>query len=540
MPAPSRAAGEEFPDDEFSTIRDVPVFGEHHTKSQDGRDLDFGPAELKAVCDRCNRRIIETGDYAAIVIGHTPSPEEAAKGAPQPELVGLAGPFRMGVIGTGEKQRAAILTDFHIYREDLQRIRKYPRRSPELWLEDDYSEMFLDPIALLGAEAPRLDMGLLYSAMRNGRKVEKYAAAAAMPSASNVSLKHYEAGDEPASAPPAQEHQSMALTPDDMRQFVELFMATDVGQFLQKKMQEEQGTNAMVPGESEPPPEPAAPAAQAHPFDQPEPNAAAEPTDSMPPASTPPPDESKPDVPPQGAQPPKEQDAMAQPPGDEPEQYAAACSQMDGMKDEHLEKYLAGRWKNHPKHAKYAAGLCEGEANGMTDGEAKPVPGEAGGKFGNGAATDAKPSQKTVDDGHPVSAAGGVVEQYAKKIEDRLNAVVRRERYARLREVAHTRALDLGEEMDRVQDMDDRHFEDHMKVIVEHYEKIPVGYYAVPDNPSDHQAEPTNSSKGSPEKYRRETVKRAEKYCERLRSEGRSVDFGEVLEALQDGKTLPD
>ena len=38
--------------------------------------------------------------------------------------------------------------------------------------------MFLDPIALLSAECPRLDMGLLYSAMKSGRVVEKYTAVA--------------------------------------------------------------------------------------------------------------------------------------------------------------------------------------------------------------------------------------------------------------------------------------------------------------------------------------------------------------------------
>ena len=157
-----RAPGQ-FDGKDFETRTNVPIFAEHRTTAKDGRELNFGFAELQAVCDRCNRRIDETGDYATVCIGHTPDPDSMAKGANMPEMVGFAGPFRMGMMPpspTG-KQRYAILADLHIMAEDAAKLRKYPRRSPELWLEDKYEDMFLDPIALLGAEAPRLDMGLL-------------------------------------------------------------------------------------------------------------------------------------------------------------------------------------------------------------------------------------------------------------------------------------------------------------------------------------------------------------------------------------------
>ena len=78
-----------------------------------------------------------------------------------PDVVGFAGPFRLGHIGrTPGSRRAAILADFQIFKDDLKRVRKYPRRSPEVWLEDRYEDIFIDPIALLGAEAPRLDLGM--------------------------------------------------------------------------------------------------------------------------------------------------------------------------------------------------------------------------------------------------------------------------------------------------------------------------------------------------------------------------------------------
>lgn len=190
-----RRAGD-FPSADFALIRDVPVFAEHETKGRDGRILKFGPPELAALVEKCNKRISETNDYAAITLGHTPEPGEGE----QPEVIGMAGPFRLGTLGA-ENPKTVVLADFHIFQDRVDELRKYPRRSPELWLEEDYADMFLDPIALLGAEAPRLDMGLLYSAERNGQLVEKYTAVA--PSAANAFVrtddldrkKTYSAGD---------------------------------------------------------------------------------------------------------------------------------------------------------------------------------------------------------------------------------------------------------------------------------------------------------------------------------------------------------
>ena len=77
------------PAEQYVTMANVPVFREHKTRPVDGRMLEFGMPQLKMVCDRCNRRIAETGDYAAVAIGHTEAPGD--KEAPQPELVGYAG-----------------------------------------------------------------------------------------------------------------------------------------------------------------------------------------------------------------------------------------------------------------------------------------------------------------------------------------------------------------------------------------------------------------------------------------------------------------
>ena len=261
-----------FSDTEFVHLPDVPVFAEHETVTRDGKKRKFSRAELEAIAERCNRRIRETGDYAALTLGHTPSPEAQAKGVEQPELVGFAGPFKIGRLPNQE--RFAILADFHVYRDDLARVKKHPRRSPELWLEDRYEEMFLDPIALLGAEAPRLDMGLLYSAQRHGRLVEKYAAAG--PAAASTFVPShgdktdymgkncYAADDD--SQPTSKPQGAGMLTPEDVKQVVDAIYATEPFQFLMSQFQASGAAStsasadgAAAPAGGEPTPPPAGP-----------------------------------------------------------------------------------------------------------------------------------------------------------------------------------------------------------------------------------------------------------------------------------------
>lgn len=280
-----RGAAAAFDPAQFTTVPNVPVFAEHQTKARDGRQLVFGADELRQVCERCNRRIRETGDYAAVVIGHTSDPTDPVQ--KEPELIGFAGPFRLGIIGEdGQRQRYAILADFHVFKADLPKFLKHPRRSPELWLEDSYEEMFLDPIALLGAEAPRLDMGLttlgvsakgtdgamayMYSAEVQGRKRERYAAAG--PACSNVfvatddNAKRYAAE---AASPDTQtptEGTATMLSPEDIRQIVDAIEELDWVQGVKGLLATNAGNNAAMPPAPEggapgmPPAGPAGPA----------------------------------------------------------------------------------------------------------------------------------------------------------------------------------------------------------------------------------------------------------------------------------------
>lgn len=253
-----RPAGQ-WPEEEFVSIPDVAIFAEHETTTKSGRPLRFGPAELKAVADCCNRKIRATGDYAAIAIGHTSD----TPGPRDPEVIGFAGPFRLGVLPDG---RHAILADFHVFREDFPRLKKYPRRSPELWVEDAYEDMSLDPICLLGAEAPRLDLGMLYSALRHdGREIERYSACFAGPLSvsprgdGQAGKRKY--GTTSTDQPPQldEEKPVMALDEQDIRQLVAALDQLDWVQWVRQKMQAEtapggEGLEPASPSPSDMPP----------------------------------------------------------------------------------------------------------------------------------------------------------------------------------------------------------------------------------------------------------------------------------------------
>lgn len=143
--------------DDYELYENVPVFIEHTRALKSGRELKFGRYELERVIERSNRRIEETGDFAPIVIGHTsPDPN-----APKPPKIGWAGPFKLGWL-TEARDKLAILADFRIDKDKTSLLNEYPRRSAELWAEDRYEDMYLDPISLLGADTPWGDMGVLY------------------------------------------------------------------------------------------------------------------------------------------------------------------------------------------------------------------------------------------------------------------------------------------------------------------------------------------------------------------------------------------
>lgn len=139
------------PDGDFVAYHDIVVFDEHE---RDGVVVDR--AYLESIVDGCNYRIQDTGDFCTLVIGHTGEKEDS----PDPEVVGFSGNYKVIDNFGALAPRSAITATWWIYREhdDDGVMKKYPRRSVELWPEDKY----FDPIALLGAETPCRDLGLAY------------------------------------------------------------------------------------------------------------------------------------------------------------------------------------------------------------------------------------------------------------------------------------------------------------------------------------------------------------------------------------------
>jgi hypothetical protein len=133
----------------YIQIPNVPLLDEHLPASP-RLPAHFGPKELQLVADSCNRLRDDTGDYPAIVLRHT------GEENPNPPVVGYAGNFRVGDIGR-VRPRKCLYCDWWIKEEHADTVRNHPRRSVEIWPD----KWIIDPIAILGAEAPERYLGML-------------------------------------------------------------------------------------------------------------------------------------------------------------------------------------------------------------------------------------------------------------------------------------------------------------------------------------------------------------------------------------------
>lgn len=196
---------------EFVVFESVPVFKEH--VNRDG--MKFGPEELRRICNRCNHRIQDTKDYPPVVLRHTKD-----DGGFDPPTVGFAGPFWIGTLGDIEP-KTAIFTNLMIFKEDAGMVKRYPRLSVEYWSsEKDPFNGYFDPISLLGAETPELDLGVRYSKSHEGNRVMRYSLVtrfeATAPGGSNTFVP---GGDD--EKKPYSKETPMALSPDDISQLIE-------------------------------------------------------------------------------------------------------------------------------------------------------------------------------------------------------------------------------------------------------------------------------------------------------------------------------
>lgn len=171
---------------DFVVFNDVPVFKEHTRRQRDPEGkplvLEFGSKEMRSIAYRCNRRIENTEDYAPIVIRHNHDSGD-------PEVVGFAGPFRTIQKIEDGKSVTYVVAKFRIYADKADVMRRYPRRSPELWMNPKkLGDSYFDPISLLGSETPELDLGICYSktSTRDGVIRVCYQATMTAPSGANT------------------------------------------------------------------------------------------------------------------------------------------------------------------------------------------------------------------------------------------------------------------------------------------------------------------------------------------------------------------
>lgn len=466
-----RDAGQ-FPANEFTTIPNVPVFAEHETVTRSGRRLKYGRRELQLMANRCNRRIQESGDYAGLTIGHTPNKEQMAQGMPMPELVGFAGPFRIGTIGEGERTRYAILADLHVFNDDVPKVRKHPRRSPEVWLEGNYEQQFLDPIALLGAEPPRLDMGLVYARNAHGCEVEKYSSMAvsgpASPSAANTFIPSHGSNRRKQYAANEPQRSPSMLAPEDVKQFVDALEQLPWVQWCKQQMQAEQSPAAGA-GLDDPAP----------PADDPLANAA-------PPA-----------VP------------------------APAAGPVAKPEDEERTKMMAGAAPALP-----AMAAKKPYAAGSVDGTETVAPASVDGKE----AGPAKYSRLQAE----LAVQKRQIEALQAELAKQAGARVDVERYSALAEKAHYFAFDVDEELEicRYSKMSDEQFQAHLTRIDRNYREIPTGAMLhVP-----HDVPERFSRQGQPERYSKEHRDEAMRICEAKALAGEDVDYAAVVAQVAGGK----
>lgn len=458
---------EKFPDAEFVTVHDVPVFAAHENKDRDsGRVVRYGRRELEAIAAKCNERILDTGDFAPLCDGHTPTEEMIASGAKMPDVLGYVGPYRVGVLGN-RHPRWAIYADEHYHKSEVDRVRRLTRRSPEVWAEDRIEDRILDPIAALGAETPRLDLGIArFRRAGDGREVERYSAVYSnMPAGGNTFVpkaEQYAAGN----GDPAMSD----LSPEDVNAIVSAIQATKQWQWLTDRMAAEENAARNDPAEPSGGPDntitdPGLPSDQA-PSEPP----------AAPPAAPPAPTPAAPQAPKPPATPADDADMD----DEEKAQYSALSP--DGKAG-----YMAARRRY--RAAQYSR-------RGSTGAGADPL---------------AQENQRL-----------------AQRVAELETTQRQKERYHKLSELSQSFVFDLDDEAELCSDMTDEQFTRHVGKTVQRYARrddpTKVGYLPTPDLPKPKSPEGGETEK---ERYSRRACQIAD---ERLRSPGaKPLSFDEAF-----------
>lgn len=141
---------------DFVIVPAVYVLDEFDMTDEDGNIVARIDANFIAkTVARMNEREATTGDLCPIVIGHTKDNPQGDEEINGPPVVGYFRNWRQ--IPFFDTGKTAAAGDAWIMRSEAERVRKFPRRSGEVWV----AKHEIDPVSFLGATTPARDLGML-------------------------------------------------------------------------------------------------------------------------------------------------------------------------------------------------------------------------------------------------------------------------------------------------------------------------------------------------------------------------------------------
>ncbi len=488
-------AARKLPPERFARGKMVPVFSEHSgqrvkrdasgkpVRDNEGNlvteEFPWDRDRLAALAYQMNHRIRDTSSFSPITRGHTPDEEARAKGAEQPPVIGYAGKYRLGKIGNVNPRWTIFADEYHDARHAGE-FQTLTRRSPEVWV--NAAQPFFDPIAALGAETPRLEMGTAIpysrscwlSAGRDGAEVERYSMSTmTVPGPMNVQQPTFGDQSEKYEADDAGDEMSGIVEEvvNALRQLPEIQLLQQLGPMLPTLQQ--MALQAELP-----------PIDEGH--DEPDgdesPNALGVTPESQPSAGAP--------APQPVATPPAQQPPQA---GDDPDKNM-------------MTRYMAGEI-NEPELRAYRDSKKQAVA---------PV-------SPNPQAAQHYQMQAEIDDRKRKLAA------LDREIEGKAKVSAERERYSRLSAMRDQGfEFDLAPEYQHCLDMTDAQFDRHVSQVVTKYSRTPIGGQFMPV-----------VEDVAPQKYTKSDQDAAVKYALAEREKGRDIDFRTALKEITQSTGTP-
>lgn len=285
-PTISELVESRFTPDQYQRLHDVAMFHEHTVPAQKIQDKDvpaqhYGRDELAEMVEGMNDRILDHDEFSPITRGHTGQKPGAKDGDRQmPEVLGFAGPYKLGMIGRKNPRWAIFGTEYHM-KDAVPELKKRVGRSPEVWRYSRMRDRFFYPIATLGEEMPRLNLPPAHYSRRNAEELPVFVECyqAVFPGGSNTfvpSFKpttdgrkpmadQYSANpSQPSAQTPVSSGQGTKLGDMTLEEFLEVFMETQPQQFLLGLMRQSGQSgmpNPAIPNQIPPDPTAAAPGA---------------------------------------------------------------------------------------------------------------------------------------------------------------------------------------------------------------------------------------------------------------------------------------